>query len=394
MVEKYEALLKVQRHPGIIRPTQTITSNCLSLQEELQLSGDFFLKEEVDSDGEIKEIPKKEPTKITTNGKAFSATPTEFSEAETSSSGFSDETSNKGTQTDAHFPPGSFLCTITDGDDCRFSIYDDASPVESRFRKTPEYRQLFREIFAVLKRAAEAKDEGEQLPLLDDYTPLCEEAPKVPPVTPAKEEFPSHIPDPEEELSQFTEDQSDVVSLDPPESFSNGTVHPYVSTPQAAAKPPSPCDLSVVSESSFQAMSSSPAETKKPTSDILEYLSSGVGTKKKSGSKKKSGITAEPAEVLGISAKVVYSNKVTRRKKEVRIHERVPDRSTWCVPNNDRVQLEENDSQRQSLTWDSHFTKAASQVATLKMLDKSYAEVLRQAGRKKSHSRTTNSTRN
>ena len=93
--------------------------------------------------------------------------PTDFSEAETSSSGFSDETSNKATQTEGR--PGSFLCSIADGEDCKFSIYDDNSPFESRFRKTPEYRQLFSEIFSVLKRAAEAKDEGEKLPLLDGF---------------------------------------------------------------------------------------------------------------------------------------------------------------------------------------------------------------------------------
>lgn len=100
--------------------------------------------------------------------KPFSATPTDFSETETSSSGFSDEMSNKATQTEGR--TGSFLCSIADGEDCKFSIYDDNSPFESRFRKTPEYRQLFSEIFSVVKRAAEAKDEGEKLPLLDDST--------------------------------------------------------------------------------------------------------------------------------------------------------------------------------------------------------------------------------
>jgi len=404
LVEKYEALLKVQRQPGVIRPPQTVSSNnCLSLQEELQLSGDFFQKEDVDSEGETRELPKKDPIKVTPNGKAFSATPTDFSEAETSSSGFSDETSNKGTQTDAHFPPGSFLCTISDGDDCRFSIYDDASPVESRFRKTPEYRQLFREIFAVLKRAAEAKDEGEKLPLLDDYTPVVEEAPKVPPVTPAKEDFPSQIPDPEEEMSQFTEDQSDIVSLDPTESVCSSTApdYPCGSTPKVNRNEnPSPCDESSIIQSPEQGPSSSMDERKKPAKDYLEYLSSGVGPKKKSG-KKRSAITVESAQVLGITAKIVHSNKVTRRKKEVRMSESVnksSDRVTWCVSSNDLVNKvkseQHSETQRHSSAWDSHFTKAATQVATLKMLDKSYAEVLRQSGRKKSHSRATNSHRN
>lgn len=49
------------------------------------------------------------------------------------------------------------------------------------------YRHLFKEIFATLKKAAENKDEGEKLPLLDDTNPAF----KVPPVTPAAEELPS-----------------------------------------------------------------------------------------------------------------------------------------------------------------------------------------------------------
>lgn len=389
----------MQRQPGIIRPPPTVSSNnCLSLQEELQLSGDFFQKEDVDSEGEIRQTPKKQKLKSNLNGKAFSATPTDFSEAETSSSGFSDETSNKGTQTDAHFPPGSFLCTISDGEDCRFSIYDDASPVESRFRKTPEYRQLFREIFAVLKRAAEAKDEGEKLPLLDDFTPICEEAPKVPPVTPAKEDIPCHLPDPEESMSQFTEDQSDIVSLDAGESVNSSCANEYYpcgSTPKATnSNVLLACDESAID----QASSSSAQDKKKPTKDILEY-SSGVGHKKKSG-KKKSSAAQEPAQVLGIQ-KVHYSNKVTRRKKEVRMSDSVSrsDRMTWCVPEGDLAnklssEMSEKSEKRHSSAWDSHFTKAATQVATLKMLDKSYAEVLRQSGRKKLLARSTNSHRN
>lgn len=106
---------------------------------------------------------------------------------ETSSSGFSDETSHKHTQTDER--PGAFLCTIADGEDCKFTIYDDASPIDSRFRDRPKYRDLFREIFTVLKKAAENKDEGEQLPLLDDQQPALVQV-KVPPVTPAAEEQP------------------------------------------------------------------------------------------------------------------------------------------------------------------------------------------------------------
>ncbi|XP_011311939.1 uncharacterized protein centrocortin isoform X2 [Fopius arisanus] len=171
LVEKYEALLEVQRQPARRKPS-IAAPPCMSLQEELEMSGDFnnFQTQFCDESHEIHDTSKQSrlvlPSQDCRNGKKpFSATPTDFSEAETSSSGFSDETSNKGTQTDGR--PGSFLCSIAD-DDCKFSIYDDTSSFESRFNKAPQYRQLFREIFGVLKRAAEAKDEGEKLPLIDN----------------------------------------------------------------------------------------------------------------------------------------------------------------------------------------------------------------------------------
>ncbi|XP_015110251.1 cerebellar degeneration-related protein 2 isoform X2 [Diachasma alloeum] len=176
LVEKYEALLEVQRQPARRKPS--IPTPCMSLQEELEMSGDFnsFQTQPSDDNPELNDPSKQNGTSFRSrdcrNGKKpFSATPTDFSEAETSSSGFSDETSNKGTQTEGR--PGSFLCSIAD-DDCKFSIYDDTSSFESRFNKAPEYRQLFREIFGVLKRAAEAKDEGEKLPLLDNTTQSSE----------------------------------------------------------------------------------------------------------------------------------------------------------------------------------------------------------------------------
>lgn len=142
----------------------------------------------------------------TTSRKKIIQTP-DFSEAETSSSGFSDETSNKATQTERE-RPGSFLCTIADGEDYRFSIYDDVSPMDSRFRNRPEYRELFKEIFTILKKAAENKDDGEQLPLLDDTA-----AGKVPPVTPATEELPGNFTDDTQSvLSSVMSEQSIPVS--------------------------------------------------------------------------------------------------------------------------------------------------------------------------------------
>ncbi|XP_029033076.2 cerebellar degeneration-related protein 2 isoform X1 [Osmia bicornis bicornis] len=172
LVEKYQALLEVQRRSAP-RRKDSLRTPYMSLQEELEMSGEFNSFQNSTSETELQQESTKSAVASGTRAKAegkkpFSATPTDFSEAETLSSGFSDETSNKATQTDGR--PGSFLCSIADGEDCKFSIYDDNSPFESRFRKTPEYRQIFSEIFSVLKRAAEAKDEGEKLPLLDDLS--------------------------------------------------------------------------------------------------------------------------------------------------------------------------------------------------------------------------------
>lgn len=154
-------------------------------------------------EGNSERIIKEVTVATGTKRKVQLRTPTDFSEAETSSSGFSDETSNKCTQTDE-----TFLCTIGDGVD-KFSIYDEASPIDSRFRHSPKYRDVFKEIFATLKKAAENKDVGEKLPLLDDshggFT--------VPPVTPAVEELPAFpIDDAESVISSAVSDQSVAMS--------------------------------------------------------------------------------------------------------------------------------------------------------------------------------------
>lgn len=161
--------------------TTPATAAPQSLQDELLNSGDFSsFNTKYTSDDEKK-----------TSTGARRKTPTDFSETETTSSGFSDETSTKATQTDDS-NPASFLFSIADGEDCKFSlnIYDDAAPIENRFRDRPKYRELFKEIFTVLKKAAENKEEGEKLPLLDDEKEAEPEVSKVPPVTPATEDIP------------------------------------------------------------------------------------------------------------------------------------------------------------------------------------------------------------
>ncbi|XP_065156062.1 cerebellar degeneration-related protein 2-like isoform X2 [Atheta coriaria] len=177
LVEKYEALKKVQKD---IRPGKMHNTSNMTLQEELAMSGDFKDTDEESGHGDSLRTEQQKKVR-----KTFSQTPTDFSEAETtSSSGYSDETSNKGTQTERR--PGSFLCKIGDGEDC-ISIYDDAANIDGRFRQRPEFRELFGEIFSVLKKAAKNADENKELPLLDDE---CKVAPKVPPVTPCTEALP------------------------------------------------------------------------------------------------------------------------------------------------------------------------------------------------------------
>lgn len=187
LVEKYEKLLELKRSSAPKQqrendlPTTNIAPAPQSLHDELLHSCDFSsFNTKYTSDDEKK-----------TSTGARHKTPTDFSETETSSSGFSDETSTKATQTDDS-NPASFLFSIADGEECKFSlnIYDDAAPMETRFRDRPRYRELFKEIFTVLKKAAENKEEGEKLPLLDDEKELDIEVSKAPPVTPNTEDMP------------------------------------------------------------------------------------------------------------------------------------------------------------------------------------------------------------
>ncbi|KAJ9593034.1 hypothetical protein L9F63_015303, partial [Diploptera punctata] len=407
LVEKYEALLEMQRHPASSRQQHVapITNNCLSLQEELQLSGDFNsfngkAEPDVESDNEVIETtsPNNKNIKKDDNiqkkpEKAFSATPTDFSEAETSSSGFSDETSNKGTQTEGHLlPPGSFLCSIADGDDCRFSIYDDASPIESRFRKTPEYRQLFREIFAVLKRAAEAKDEGEQLPLLEDLTPVAE-APKVPPVTPAKEELPDN----------FTKNQTDTDAESAcSELLAKSSIADKVSHERKNdQKSPDSASASSNGENSKDAVAKeneNPKPKAAPKHDILEYLSMGV--KKKSHGRKHSPMKIakhsvaeriEQIESLPSTSNNAYSTRSGSGRKRREFKNSDKYREFWSknenqntangqqktYPRNSLYQKTVNNQSQSSWDFQPFVSSASQEVAKLKRLEKSYAEVLR-----------------
>jgi hypothetical protein len=157
LVEKYEKLLEVKRTACNRQALQAEQSQQpMSLHDELMVSGEFnSMNAKFTSEEKTKESNEQRHK-----------TPTDFSEVETTSSGFSDETSTKATQTEA--ANGSFSFSIAEGDDCKFTIYDNTAPTENRFCDRPKYRELFTEIFSVLKKAAENKEDGKKLPLLDD----------------------------------------------------------------------------------------------------------------------------------------------------------------------------------------------------------------------------------
>lgn len=212
LVEKYEALLEVH-NSAFTRTRSDDATPASSLHDELISTDLCTLSDRTvagvnaasTADASSNDAtPNATPpaTKTGAKRKICLRTPTDFSEAETASSGFSDEISNKFTQTDE-----TFLCTIADGDD-KFTIYDETSPIDSRFRHCPKYRHLFKEIFATLKKAAENKDEGDKLPLLDDTNPAF----KVPPVTPATEDLPNFPDETESIVSSVMSEQSVAMS--------------------------------------------------------------------------------------------------------------------------------------------------------------------------------------
>lgn len=375
----------------------------MSLQEELQMSGDFNHIHSKDTDEEsghgdsMNSFDNKNLKNNAKNRKAASQTPTDFSEAETSSSGFADETSNKSTQTDGR--PGSFLCTIADGEDCKFSIYDDASPIDSRFRNRPEYRELFKEIFTVLKKAAENKDEGEELPLLDDCTPItC--VPKVPPVTPATEDFPTDFLNDNESVASSA--MSDVSS----HSIEPTTVVENVPPPSAAQETPKSNKRAEKSKENVATPKEKDEEKAAPKltpykREPLEYVSVSVNVRKKSSSKKnnkKQFIDRSDSPVLPLSPRISYlsnggggGSAGGRKRKEFRPNPVIDNNQVWNgstlqfwssnrnVSSPTPSQCSNKSSRQEKSSWDFKPSMASQDLSKLKRLDLSYAEVLRNA---------------
>lgn len=416
-MEKYEALLEVQlsqvknikkNRPNTLPGSVPNQSEPMSLQDELQTSGDFShfsIKDTDEESGHGEEASKdtnnaKKINLETNSRKKFSQTP-DFSEAETSSSGFSDETSNKATQTDRE-RPGSFLCTIADGEDYRFSIYDDVSPMDSRFRNRPEYRVLFKEIFTILKKAAENKDEGEQLPLLDDTI-----AGKVPPVTPATEEPPGNFTDDTQSvLSSVMSEQSIPVSdITLPET---PTLKEKEPTPTPAPEPQKPVETENNKENKPSEENS--AEKDKPKDRVLtplvrqplEYI---AATRKKSrhrNRKQSQDRQGADSPVFPSPPKITYQKSSNKKKRDYRPLEASPltkplesewNGSTMQFFNRSLNSPTPCSSGRtgkiyqgwnpETDSWDIKQSTASQEIHKLRKLELSYAEVLRNADKTK-----------
>ncbi|XP_053948265.1 uncharacterized protein LOC128856873 isoform X2 [Anastrepha ludens] len=322
LVEKYEALLEVQcsaiARKNITAGGADIGSgggsgsggDAMSLADEFQSSGEFSQSQKshtlssmadeptADVCGQITsanmpdggssnvQLPNNDATtKVASSTKNLRGrTPTEYSETETSSSGYADETSNKFTQTENR--PGSFLCTIDDGEVCKFSIYDDASPIESHFRNRPEYKELFKEIFAVLKKAATNKEEGEKLPLLDDTEPISASAciaAKVPPVTPANEELPIDFADDAQSVISSAVSEQSFAMSECITKLERKTAKKHIIEKNQENQPPVHAGTSITT---LVLSGKSPiVENGRVLTPLkrepLEYLSVGVGIKKK-----------------------------------------------------------------------------------------------------------------
>lgn len=130
LVDKYEALLEVH-NAAFSRNRPEESTPVSSLHDELASTNSINANKEI-TEANQENIENSAPNATGAKRKLNLLTPTDFSEAETSSSGYSDEISNKCTQTEE-----TFLCTIADGDD-KFTIYDEASPIDSRFRHCPK----------------------------------------------------------------------------------------------------------------------------------------------------------------------------------------------------------------------------------------------------------------
>ena len=169
-------------------------SSQLSLREELRMSSNFSHHSEETQDQEEEEhveqdLPDPPPCLLLPQRAEYrgqSTACTEYSEPETFSSGFSEDyrPSHRHTQTDLQ---NSGL-TIS-----------SAAELEQHFRTEPGYRQIFREIFQVLKEAGPAgapQDNHSPLPTSLAEEELCSivQEMSLPYIVQCREDFPSLAP--------------------------------------------------------------------------------------------------------------------------------------------------------------------------------------------------------
>lgn len=428
LVEKYEALLQVQRS-SIVRKSNLNMGGAgdMSLAEEVQSSGDFAQPQKLlfqDAHNESAVV-----CNTSTNGDAASScngslnndanntnakndksrgrTPTEFSEAETSSSGFSDETSNKGTQTDER--PGYFLCSIGDGEDCKFSIYDDASPIDSRFRNRPEYRELFKEIFAVLKKAAENKEEGDKLPLLDDTHPNGVNAQKVPPVTPANEELPVDFADDAQSVISSAVSEQSFAMSECITKLERKTAKKHIIEKNQENKPPLTASIAQLSAASGQQIIENGRVLTPLKREPLDYLAVGVGIKKKNRRKNRNFSSDRSESPLGLPTPPRIFVASGKKRKDIRPYVESPmattpeqcntsgsSRGSRSAPkyewNGNSMIIYNRTARSRNTSTDAADVNIPYRPSTvsqdlhkLKKLDLSYAEVLRRADACKQH---------
>ncbi|XP_046802546.1 uncharacterized protein LOC111684866 isoform X2 [Lucilia cuprina] len=435
LVEKYEALLEVQRS-SIARKNNHVVAagggggGGMSLAEEFQSSGEFAQTQKLmfqaahnentgncnnSSNGDAASscngsMNNDTNNSNTKNDKNRGRTPTEFSEAETSSSGFSDETSNKGTQTDER--PGYFLCSIGDGEDCKFSIYDDASPIDSRFRNRPEYRELFKEIFAVLKKAAENKEEGDKLPLLDDTHPNGVNAQKVPPVTPANEELPVDFADDAQSVISSAVSEQSFAMSECITKLERKTAKKHIIEKNQENKPPMAASIAHLSSPSGKQIIENGRVLTPLKREPLDYLAVGVGIKKKNRRKNRNFSSDRSESPLALPTPPRIFVASGKKRKEVRPYVESPMAATpdqFNTPGSSRGSRSgpkyewngnsmiiynrsvrgRNSSGEVDVSNIPYRPSTVSQdLHKLKKLDLSYAEVLRRADACKQHHHT------
>ncbi|XP_004518904.1 uncharacterized protein LOC101457718 isoform X2 [Ceratitis capitata] len=368
LVEKYEALLEVQCSAIVRKNTSSGGGDGMSLADEFQSSGEFSQSQKshtpssvarenmntVDDGGAV-------GGDSTANGSAQNGgdasltlsqdadnsagkvgnesakdlrgrTPTEYSETGTTSSGYADETSNKCTQTENR--PGSFLCTIGDGEMCKFSIYDDASPIDSHFRNRPEYKELFKEIFAVLKKAATNKEEGEKLPLLDDTEPAaaaaCTAIAKVPPVTPANEELPIDFGDDAQSIISSAVSEQSFAMSECITKLERKTAKKHIIEKNQENQPPMHVGASITTV--VVAGQSPIVENGRVLTPLkrepLEYLSVGVGIKKKNRRKNRNFGNDRPESPAVLPSPPRFFIASGKKRRDVRPYVQSPLAST------------------------------------------------------------------